>query len=60
MTDFAKYARSERRVSSITLDRYAATAMASISPTIIEERKLNVVGMDVFSRLMIGLFRVSR
>ncbi len=52
MTDFAKYARSERRVSSITLDRYAATAMASISPTIIEERKLNVVGMDVFSRLM--------
>lgn len=52
MTDFGKFALSERRVSSLTLDRYAATAMASVNPTIIEERKLNAVAMDVFSRLM--------
>ena len=52
MTDFGKYALSEHRVSSLTLDRYAATAMASVNPTIIEERKLNAVAMDVFSRLM--------
>lgn len=52
MNDFAKYALSEHRVSSLTLDRYAATAMASVNPTIIEERRLNAVAMDVFSRLM--------
>ena len=52
MKDFEKFALSERRVSPTTLDRYAIGAMASINPTIIEERRLNAVGMDVFSRLM--------
>ncbi len=52
MKDFEKFALSERRVSPTTLDRYAIAAMTSINPTIIEERRLNAVGMDVFSRLM--------
>lgn len=52
MTDFGKYALSDHRVSSLALDGYARAAMASINPTIIEERQLNAVAMDVFSRLM--------
>ena len=52
MNDFAKYAMSEHRVSSLTLDQYVTSAMSSVNPTIIEERKLNAVSMDVFSRLM--------
>ena len=51
--DFSKYAVHSRGLSSMTLHRYG-TAMenAYINPTIIEERKLNVASMDVFSRLM--------
>ena len=36
----------------MTLDRYERAVDAYINPTIIEERKLNVASMDVFSRLM--------
>lgn len=43
---------SDHRVSSLQVDRYAASLMSSVNPTIIEERKLNAVAMDVFSRLM--------
>ena len=50
-TDFTKYAMSDHRVSSLQVDRYAASLMSSVNPTIIEERK--AVAMDVFSRLMI-------
>ncbi|MGQ9620032.1 MAG: ATP-dependent Clp endopeptidase proteolytic subunit ClpP [Bacteroidales bacterium] len=50
--DFSKYARSRMGVSSITLHRYSSIANSYISPTIIEERQLNVATMDVFSRLM--------
>lgn len=52
MNDFAKYALSDHRVSSLTLDRYVTSAMSSVNPTIIEERQLNAIAMDVFSRLM--------
>ena len=52
MNDFAKYVLSDHRVSSLTLDRYVTSAMSSVNPTIIEERELNAVAMDVFSRLM--------
>ena len=38
-------------MGSTTLGRYGA-ALNSVNPTIIEERKLNVAAMDVFSRLM--------
>ncbi len=50
--EFKKYARSERGVSSLTLEGYARLSDSYINPTIIEERKLNVASMDVFSRLM--------
>ena len=36
----------------MTLDRFERANDAYINPTIIEERKLNVASMDVFSRLM--------
>ena len=36
----------------MTLHRYSTATDSYINPTIIEERKLNVASMDVFSRLM--------
>lgn len=50
--DFLKYANQGRGISSMTLHRYQSAVDAYINPTIIEERKLNVASMDVFSRLM--------
>lgn len=50
--DFRKYARSNRGISSIKLHRYTSIYGNYISPTIIEERQLNIASMDVFSRLM--------
>ena len=48
--DFYLYAR-DRGLSSLTLDGYAKFNDAYINPTILEERKLNVAQMDIFSRL---------
>jgi len=50
--EFRKYAVKGSGLSSMTLDRFAKATDAYINPTIIEERKLNVASMDVFSRLM--------
>ena len=50
--DFEKFARMEAGVSSMTLYRYGSALNSYINPSIIEERKLNVASMDVFSRLM--------
>ena len=50
--DFGKYARSRYGLSSLNLHRYTSVWGSYISPTIIEERQLNVASMDVFSRLM--------
>jgi len=50
--DFGKYARSRHGLSSLSLHRYTSIWGSYISPTIIEERQLNVASMDVFSRLM--------
>lgn len=52
MNDFRNYAIKHLRMSSNALDRYTAITDNYISPTIIEERQLNVAQMDVFSRLM--------
>ncbi len=51
-TDFAGFARSERGVSTTTLWDYQSAVNAYINPTVIEERRMNVAQMDVFSRLM--------
>jgi ATP-dependent Clp protease, protease subunit len=52
LDDFGKYARSKRGVSSLGLHKFNSIYGSYISPTIIEERQLNVASMDVFSRLM--------
>jgi ATP-dependent Clp protease protease subunit len=49
--DFKKYANS-MGISSMTMHRFTSQYANYISPTIIEERQLNVASMDVFSRLM--------
>ena len=50
--DFFKYATRHRGISSQTMHNYTSAYGNYISPTIIEERQLNVATMDVFSRLM--------
>lgn len=50
--EFRKYAVKHKGISSLALDRFESYARNYISPTIIEERQLNVAQMDVFSRLM--------
>ncbi|HPE35146.1 MAG TPA: ATP-dependent Clp endopeptidase proteolytic subunit ClpP [Bacteroidales bacterium] len=50
--EFKNYALKHRGISSLTMHRYNSLTSAYISPTIIEERQLNVAQMDVFSRLM--------
>ncbi len=50
--EFKKYAIKHRGLSSMVYDRYTSVLNNYISPTIIEERQLNVASMDVFSRLM--------
>jgi ATP-dependent Clp protease protease subunit len=50
--EFRKYALKHRGINSLSLDKYVRSANNYISPTIIEERQLNIATMDVFSRLM--------
>jgi len=50
--DFKKFATKHRGISSMTLHDFTSAYNSYISPTIIEERQLNVASMDVFSRLM--------
>ena len=58
--DFRNYAVKHMGINGLALDQYISAANNSaasikssyISPTIIEERQLNVAQMDVFSRLM--------
>lgn len=50
--DFRKYATKHLGMNGLSLDQYARVTNSYISPTILEERRLNVTQMDVFSRLM--------
>ncbi len=52
MNEFEKFARAHRGISSLKLHDFHSIQSAYVSPTIIEERQLNVATMDVFSRLM--------
>jgi ATP-dependent Clp protease protease subunit len=52
MDEFSKYAIRHRGINTISLDKYKTVSANYISPTIIEERQLNIATMDVFSRLM--------
>jgi ATP-dependent Clp protease protease subunit len=51
MNDFQKFAISNN-VNSNTLDSYSKAVNSIISPTIIEERQMNAVTIDVFSALI--------
>ena len=51
MDNFDKFAKSAG-LSSLTLHDYRSAVDSSISPYIIEERTLNAVSLDVFSRLL--------
>lgn len=55
--DFRKFAVNHVGLNGLAFDKYTSKASSAIqssyiSPTIIEERQLNVAQMDVFSRLM--------
>ncbi|MBQ1990965.1 MAG: ATP-dependent Clp endopeptidase proteolytic subunit ClpP [Rikenellaceae bacterium] len=50
--EFEKYATGHLGISSLKLHNFQSVAQGYVSPTIIEERQLNVATMDVFSRLM--------
>lgn len=57
MQDFRKFAVGHLGMNGLALDQYRSAVSSKItssyiSPTIIEERQLNVAQMDVFSRLM--------
>lgn len=52
MKEFDKYARMHCGINSMTLHDFRSEIENYVSPTIIEERHLNVATMDVFSRLM--------
>ncbi|BAM99336.1 ATP-dependent Clp protease proteolytic subunit [Blattabacterium cuenoti] len=47
--EFMLYAKKHKRINSLTMNDYI---IKSMTPYIVEERKLNVAQMDVFSRLM--------
>src|SRR5881396_2156328 len=53
--EFKKYATKHLGINSLTVDTFMSqygVRADYISPTIIEERQLNIATMDVFSRLM--------
>lgn len=50
--EFRKYATKHLGMNGLALDKYAEITSNYISPSILEERQLNVTQMDVFSRLM--------
>ena len=51
--EFRKFATKHLRMNSLALDNFmAAQDNYYVSPTILEERQLNVTQMDVFSRIM--------
>jgi len=51
--EFRDYAIKHKNIPSSSLDQYTKSVYGEyISPTIIEERQLNIATMDVFSRLM--------
>jgi len=50
--DFRKFATAHLGMNGLALDKYMDVTSSYISPSILEERQLNVTQMDVFSRLM--------
>lgn len=51
-SDFRDYMTKHLGMNGMAFDQYQDITSSYISPTIIEERQLNIASMDVFSRLM--------
>lgn len=51
MNDFLKFA-VDKGMNSMHVEKTMNASASYISPSILEERQLNVTQMDVFSRLM--------
>ena len=61
--EFKKYATQHLGMSTMHLEKYMAASVPNITgftPQVIEERQMNIVGMDVFSRLMMDRIRFAR
>ncbi len=50
--EFQKFATKHLNLNGLSLEKYMSVNSSYISPSILEERQLNVTQMDVFSRLM--------
>jgi ATP-dependent Clp protease protease subunit len=50
--EFRKYATKHVGISSMVVDQVIDAGIVNLTPNIIEERRMNAVAMDVFSRLM--------
>lgn len=50
--EFRKYATKHAGISSMVVDQVIDAGIVGLTPNIIEERRMNAVAMDVFSRLM--------
>ncbi len=50
--EFRKYATQHAGISSMVVDQVIDAGIVNLTPNIIEERRMNAVAMDVFSRLM--------
>lgn len=49
--EFRKFAVKHRGINGLAFDQYVDT-VTNLTPNIIEERRMNAIAMDVFSRLM--------
>ncbi len=50
--EFRKFAVKGQGLNGLTVDQYMDTSITNFTPMIIEERAMNIISMDVFSRLM--------
>ncbi len=50
--EFRKFAVKGQGLNGLTVDQYMGTGITNFTPMIIEERAMNIISMDVFSRLM--------
>jgi ATP-dependent Clp protease protease subunit len=50
--EFKKYATLDKGINPLALNQYLDYTVTNLTPNIIEERRMNAVAMDVFSRLM--------
>ncbi len=50
--EFRNYAVKHQGITSLYVDQFITSSIVGMTPNVIEERPMNIVAMDVFSRLM--------